>query len=93
MHVVRMQKVTNDNDNEPDTMFPIGLAALEILNRVRAKMDLLALLEGEEEQRKEDGPGNNESTKQEEQKEKERLRYLEHRVRDLKEFERRARGK
>jgi len=81
------------NDNEPDTMIPIGFAALELLNRLRTKMALLDLLEGEEEQRKEDGHGNDEATKQAEQREKEKLRYLEHRVRDLKEFERRARGK
>jgi len=81
-----------DNDNEPDTMVPIGLTALELLNRLRSKMDLLALLEGQEEQLEEDGPANDEATKQAEQKEKERLRYFEHRVRDLKEFERRARG-
>lgn len=69
MHVDDMQKVTNDNDNEPDTMIPIGFAALELLNRVRAKMDLLALLEGEEilDQIKDSGPSATEGRKSRDQ--------------------------
>ena len=43
--------------------------------------------------RREDGPCNDEATKQADEKERERLRYLDHRVKELREFERRARGK
>lgn len=42
--------------------------------------------------RREDGPGNDETAKQADEKEREGLRYLDHRVKELREFERRARG-
>ena len=83
---------TRDNDDEPDTMFPIGLAALEILNRVRAKMDLLSLLEGEEEKAERSNEGTSEK-KDDKGSDEQSHRYVEDRVRALREFERRARGK
>ena len=91
MHVARMQKATNDNDNEPDTMIPIGFAALELLNRVRSKMDLLALLEGEEEKTERSNEGTCEK-KEDKCSDEQSRKYIEHRVRSLREFERRARG-
>ena len=83
---------TRDNDNEPDTMIPIGLAALELLNRLRAKMDLLDLMEGEEKQAERSNEGTGEK-KEDEQRDQQSDRYIEHRLRELREFERRARGK
>jgi len=80
------------NDNEPDTMIPIGFAALELLNRLRAKMDLLALLEGEEKQAERSNEGTSEK-KEDEKRDQQSDRYIEHRLRELREFERRARGK
>lgn len=79
------------NDNEPDTMIPIGLAALELLNRIRSKMDLLDLLEGEEKQTE---PGNERASEKKdgEKRDEQSRRYVERRIRDLAEFERRARG-
>lgn len=72
-------------------MIPIGLAALEILNRIRSKMDLLDLLEGEKKQTE---PGNERAKKIEddEKRDEQSRRYIERRIRDLAEFERRARG-
>lgn len=89
MHVDHMQKVTNEN--EPDTMLPIGVAALELLNRVRAKMDLLALLEGEEKQAERSNEATSEK-KEDKGSDEQSRRYVEDRVRALREFERRARG-
>lgn len=80
------------NDNEPDTMIPLGLAALELLNRVRAKMDLLDLMDGEEKQAERSNEGTREK-KDDESRDEQSRRYLEHRIRELREFERRARGK
>ena len=85
-----MQKVTNDN--EPDTMIPIGLAALELLNRVRAKMDLLDLMKGENEKTERSNEGTCEK-KEDEKRDQQSDRYIDHRLRELREFERRARGK
>jgi len=84
-------RYTRDNDNETETMIPIGLAALELLNRVRAKMDLLSLLEGEEEKAERSNEGTCEK-KDDEQSDETKRRYVEHRLRSLREFERRARG-
>jgi len=80
------------NDNEPGTMIPIGFAALELLNRLRSKMDLLALLEGEEKQTERSNEGTSEK-KEDEKRDQQSDRYIEHRLRELREFERRARGK
>ena len=82
----------HDNDNETETMIPIGLAALELLNRVRAKMDLLSLLEGEEKQAERSNEGTSEK-KEDDRRGVQSRRYIEHRLRELREFERRARGK
>lgn len=90
MHIDRVMKV--DNDNEADTMFPIGLAALEILNRLRTKMALLELLEGEEEKAERSNERTCEKQDDEQRNETQR-RYVEHRIRNLREFERRARSK
>ena len=87
-----MEKNAPCNDNEPDTMIPIGFAALELLNRVRAKMDLLDLMEGEEKQAERRNEWTSEK-KEDEKREQQSDRYIEHRLRELKEFERRARGK
>ena len=83
---------TSNNDNEPDTMIPLGLAALELLNRLRAKMDLLDLMEGEEKKTERGDEGTSEK-KEDEKREHQSDRYIEHRLRELREFERRARGK
>lgn len=82
---------THSNDDEPDTIIPIGLAALELLNRIRSKMDLLALLEGEKKQTE---PCNERTgkKKEDESRDEQSRRYIERRIRDLAEFERRARG-
>ena len=87
-----MERDAPCKDDEPDTMIPIGLAALEILNRVRAKMDLLSLLEGEEEKAERSNEGTCEK-KEDEQRDQQSDRYIDHRLRELREFERRARGK
>ena len=82
----------HDNDNETETMIPIGLAALELLNRLRTKMDLLDLMDGEEKQAERSNEGTSEK-KEDEKRDEQSDRYIEHRLRDLREFERRARGK
>lgn len=80
------------NDNEPDTMIPLGLAALELLNRLRSKMDLLDLMDGEEKQAERSNERTSEK-KDDERRDQQSGRYIEHRLRELREFERRARGK
>lgn len=82
MHTAQAMKVDNDNDNEPETMIPIGLAALELLNRLRAKMDLLDLLEGEEKQTERSDERTGEK-KDDEQRDQQARGYVEHRVREL----------
>lgn len=55
-------------------------------------MDLLSLLEGEEEKAERSNEGTSEK-KEDEKRDEQSDRYIEHRLRDLREFERRARGK
>lgn len=81
----------HNNDNETETMIPIGLAALELLNRLRTKMALLDLMEGGEE-KTEQSNERAEKIKDREQPDEQTRRYVERRLRDLREFERRARG-
>ena len=73
-------------------MIPLGLAALELLNRLRSKMDLLDLMDGEEKQAERSNEGTSEK-KDDERRDQQSDRYIEHRLRELREFERRARGK
>ena len=92
MHIVGVMKI--DSDNEPDTMIPISLPALELLNRLRTKMALLDLTkEGKNEEENDERSGNDKTAEQTDREDRERLRYFEHRVKELREFERRARGK
>lgn len=86
-----MEKDAPCNDNEPDTMIPIGLAALELLNRLRSKMDLLDLIEGDEQQAAQSNERTREK-KEDESRDEQSRKYVEHRIRSLREFERRARG-
>lgn len=89
MHIDLVMKV--DNENEPDTMFPISLAALEILNRLRTKIQLQEL-EREEQQTTQRNEGTGKQ-KDDECSDEQARRYIEHRIRALREFEQRARGK
>ena len=73
-------------------MIPIGLAALELLNRLRTKMALLDLMDGEEKQAERSNEGTSEK-KEDDRRDVQSRRYIEHRLRELREFERRARGK
>lgn len=41
--MIRMEQLNFHNDNEPETMLPIGLAALAILNRLRIERTLREL--------------------------------------------------
>lgn len=86
MHTDRVMKV--DNDNEPDTMIPIGLAALELLNRLQTKLRLRELSDNQTAQSDERA----EEIKDDKKRDEQSRRYVERRIRDLAEFERRARG-
>ena len=72
-------------DMDDDELTFIRLAAVTA--------NVLRFLKLDEKQPKEDGERDGSATDQSVGKEKDHLRYLEHRVRDLREFERRARGK
>lgn len=83
-----MEKDAPTNDNEPDTMIPLGLAALELLNRLRTRIHIPDL-------EKEHAPQSNEwaeEIKDAEHRDEQTREYVEHRIRSLREFERRARG-
>lgn len=76
-----------EEDNDDELSF-IRLAAVTA-DVVRF---LMQPKETQVDKRREGSPCNDEATKQADQKEGEGLRYLDHRVKELREFERRARG-
>ena len=86
MLIVVMEKNAPCNDNDELSFIRLAAVTADVVR---------FLMEPEETQvdkRREGSPCNDEATKQADQKERERLLYLDHRVKELREFERRARG-
>ncbi|MBR0868912.1 hypothetical protein JQ633_00970 [Bradyrhizobium tropiciagri] len=78
----------HDNDNEPETWSPIGLAALVILNRLRNNQAILRLNEKADEQR----DGEPDADRAQEEKREAQRDYVLHRLRSIEAFERTAKG-
>jgi hypothetical protein len=78
-----------DNENEPLIFTKIGLAAALVMNRLRCELQILDADKKQNPER----PGDTNAGRTEEEKEKEQREYVDHRLRELAAFERKAAGK
>jgi hypothetical protein len=91
MHAVNMTKDKLTQDNEPLTFIQLGLAAALMVNRMRNDLALRELVNSDEKPN-EESKGDRNTPETDEQREADKRRYVEQRLRETLAFEDRARG-